>query len=129
GGAPGGIALDDEDLGQGRVTLLTISELSRKRSGVERPFAPCEFLRFARRLAHACGIEALERNLLCLDRMFFEVLSQLLVHQGLDESLQFTVAEFRLGLPLELWLLHFDADHRSQPFADILALEHLALLL
>ena len=57
GGAAGGIALDDEELGERRVALLAVGELAGQRAGVERALAPRQLLRLARRLAHARRVE------------------------------------------------------------------------
>ena len=50
GGAAGGIALDDEQFGFGRVAFLAIGELARQRGDAERAFAG-HFAGLARRLA------------------------------------------------------------------------------
>jgi len=55
--------LDDEELGQGRITFLAIGQLAREGAGVERAFAPGQFLGLAGGLADTCGIQAFEGDL------------------------------------------------------------------
>src|SRR5260370_1395046 len=50
GGAAGRVALDDEDLGLGRVALLAVGELARQACDVERALAARQLARFPRRL-------------------------------------------------------------------------------
>src|SRR6185295_9462805 len=51
GGAAGRVALDDEQLGFGRIALLAVGELAGQRIHVERALAPREIARLARGLA------------------------------------------------------------------------------
>ena len=51
GRAAGRVALDDEDLGLGRIALLAVGELARQARDVERALAPGQLARLARRLA------------------------------------------------------------------------------
>src|SRR5262249_32581157 len=91
GGAAGGVALDDEELGERRVALLAIGELPREPAPVERPLATREVLRLPRRLAHAGGLEALEHDPPRLVRMLFEVEREAVVPEGLDRALPLAV--------------------------------------
>src|SRR5690242_20876724 len=50
GRSAGGIALDDEELGEGGVALLAVGELAGERSEIEGALAPRQLARLARRL-------------------------------------------------------------------------------
>ena len=128
GRAARGVALDQEQLALLGVALLAVGQFARQRAGVERALAPREFAGLAGGLAGARRFDALLGDLLGLDRMLFEITAQLVVQEGFDEPLDFAVAEFGLGLALELRFRHLDADDRGQPFPNVLALQALLVL-
>ena len=53
GGAAGGVALDDEEFGLGRIALLAIGKLAGQVGDIERALAARQFARLARRFARA----------------------------------------------------------------------------
>src|SRR5262249_56848029 len=105
GGAPGRIALDDEDLAVLGVVERAVGELPRQRAAVENGLAPRQVARLARRLAGAGGGDHLLDDLARDGRILLEVLAQPLAHHRLDRALDLAVAELRLRLPLELRVL------------------------
>ena len=126
--AAGGIAFNQVNLAQRRISLLAISEFSRQRPGIERTLAACQIFGFAGRLAHARRFHAFSDDLLRFTRVFAHVARKFLVHQRFDDALHFAVAQLGLGLPLELRLGNFHADHRRQALAHVFALQILVVL-
>ena len=112
GRAAGGIALDDEELRQGRVLFLAVRELARERRGVEHALPARELPRLPRRLAGPGRIHSLFRDLARDKRVLLEIGAEGFVHHGLDDALDLAVAELRLGLALELRVLQ---AARSRP--------------
>ena len=53
--------------------------------------------------------------------MLLEVRRQQVVDDRLDRALRLRVAEFRLGLSLELRLVDLDRQHRRQSFPHVVA--------
>ena len=130
GRAAGGVALDDEDLGQRGVAHRAVGELAGQRRVLQRRLAPGEVARLARRLARPRG-----RRPPCvtisprLGRVLLEELGQALVDGRLDEALDRRVAELGLGLALELRVGDLHGDDRGEALAHVLALEVGVLLL
>ena len=69
GRAAGAVALDDEQLGLGRVALLAVGELAGQVGDVERPLAAGQLARPARGLAGGGGLDHLAHDRLGLDRV------------------------------------------------------------
>ena len=59
GRAAGGVALDDEQLGERGVLDRAVGELARQRRVLERRLAPRQVARLARGLARALGLDGL----------------------------------------------------------------------
>ncbi len=53
--------------------------------------------------------------------MLLQIMAELLVHHGLDKTVDFGVGQPDLGLGLELRVGQLDCDHRGQPLPQILA--------
>src|SRR6185503_5542411 len=81
GRAAGRIALDDEDLGEGRIALLAIGELAGEGGDVEGTLAARELAGLARRLARHRGFHDLADDLLGLLWIFLEPLLEVLVEK------------------------------------------------
>ena len=129
GRAAGRVALDDEQLRQGRVAHRAVGELARQRGVLERRLAPREVTRLAGRLSRAGGLDGLGDDLPRLARVLLEELGQAAVDGRLHEALDRRVAELGLGLALELRVLDLHGDDRGEPLAHVLALEVGVLLL
>src|SRR5262249_43123809 len=127
-GTAGGVALDDEELGELRVAYLTVGELLRDLAA-ERTLAPREVTRFARRLPRTCSRDRLRDDLLRVGRVLLEELRQAGVDRRLDEALDPRVAELRLRLTLELRVLQLHGDDCGEAFAHVVSFEVLLLLL
>ncbi len=128
GRAAGGITLDDEQLGQGRVADGAVGELARQGRVLQRRLAAGQVARLAGRLAGAGGIDCLADDPFRLARVLLEELAELAVDRLLDQALDRRVAELGLGLTLELRVGQLDRDHRGQPLAHVVAGEVLVFL-
>ena len=126
--AAGGIALDDEELGGGRVANRAVGELARQEGAVERRLAPRQLARLPRREPRAHRRNRLVADRARVLRVLLEEARQGRVDGRLDETLDARIAELRLRLPLELRVAQLDRDHGGEPFADVLAVEALLLL-
>ena len=123
------VALDDIDLGQGRVALLAVGQLARQRVGLERRLAAGHLARLARGLSRAGGGLRLVDDGAGDGRVFLEEDGQALAHHGLDQGAHVAVAELGLGLALELCVLQLDRDDDGQPLAHVVARKVLLVLL
>ena len=129
GGAAGRVALDDEDLGLGRIALLAVGELARQARDVERPFAPGELARLARRLARLRRLDHLADDDARFRRMLLEPLLQKFVDEPLDHRPHLGGDELVLGLRREFRIGALDAEHAGQTLAAVVAGEVDLLLL
>src|SRR4051812_5409947 len=129
GRAAGGVALDDEDLGERGIAHRAVGQLAGQRRVLERRLAPGEVARLAGGVAGAGCVYGLADHHARLRRVLLEELGEPLVDGGLDEALHRRVAELGLRLPLELRLADLDRDDRGQALADVLALQVGILLL
>ena len=84
GRAAGAVALDDEELALGRVALLAVGELARQIGDVERPLAPGQVARLARRLARRRRLDDLGDDLPGVGRVLLEPLRQPVGDDALD---------------------------------------------
>ena len=120
GRTPGGVAFDDEELGQLRIALRAIGQLARQRGTLERALALHDRAGFARSLASAGGRQAFVDDAARVTRLSLEVLGQRLCRGRLDQTLDLGIAELGLGLSLELRLAQFDRDDGGQALARVL---------
>ena len=121
-GRPAGrIALDDVELAQRRIALLTVGQLAGQRAAVERALAADEIAGLAGRLARPRRVDRLADDLAGDRRILLEVGAEPVVQDRLDDALDLGVAELGLGLPFELRVRNLDADDRRQPLADVVA--------
>ena len=118
--ASGGIALHDVKLGQFRVAFRAIGQLPRQTAASKRAFAN-RFARFARRFARARGREHFIENPPRDRRVFVKKRHQTFVNGGVDNPINLGVHELDLGLRFEPRIWQFDAEHRDQAFAHIVA--------
>ena len=121
GGAAGGIALDDEQLGLGGVALLAVGELAGQRGDVERALAAGQLARLAGGLAGGGGLHHLADDALGLGRMLLEPGLQRLVEDALDHRADFGGDQLVLGLGREFGVRHLAGQDRGQPLAAVLA--------
>ena len=121
GGSAGRIALDDEDLGLGRVALLTVGELAGQARDVERALAAGELARLARRFARLRRLDHLAHDHPRVLRMLLEPLRQEFVDQPLDDRTDLGGDELVLRLGGEFRVRAFDAEHASQALAGVFA--------
>ena len=121
GGAAGRIALDEEDLGLGRVALLAVGELAGQAGDVERALAPGQLAGLARRLARLRRLDHLADDDARLLRMLLEPLRQQLADEALDDGPHFRGHELVLGLRGEFRVGAFDAQNAGQALAAVVA--------
>src|SRR6202012_1277200 len=119
--AAGGIALDDEQLGQRRILDRTVGELAGERRVLERRLAAGEVTRLARRGARLRGADGLAEHSPGVLWVLFEGLGEPGVDDRLDEAGHARVAELGLRLTLELRIGQLRRDHRRQALAHVLA--------
>ena len=129
GRAAGGVALDDEELGEGRVAHRAVGELAGQGRVLERRLAAGQVARFAGRLPGR-RVDRLADDPASLAGVLLEELAQLAVDRLFDKALDRRVAEFGLRLPLllELGVLELDRDHRGEALADVVSGEVLVFL-
>ena len=123
GGAAGGITLDEEDLGLGRVALLAVGELAGQAGDVERALAPGQLARLPGRLPRRRRLDHLGDDGARLLRMFLEPAAQGFVDHRLDHRAHLARDQLVLGLRRELGIRHLDRKHAGQPFTGVVAAE------
>ena len=102
GRAAGGVALDDEQLGQARVADRAVGELAGQGRVLERRLAAGQVAGLARRLRGRGRRRRLADDPPGVARVLLEELAQLAVDGLLDQALDRRVAELGLRLALEL---------------------------
>ena len=124
-----GIALDNVNLCQLRISLLTVCQLARQRTGFQCALAACHFTRLARCLSCAgCGL-CLVNNRLADRRIFFKENGQLFAEHGIHQIAHIRIAQLGLGLAFKLRLRQLDGNHGGQTLTDIFAGEILIAVL
>jgi hypothetical protein len=121
GGAAGGVTLDDVHLAQGRVLFLAVRQLARQAEAVQHALAARHVARLARGLAGSGGFDDLAGDDLGIERLFLEVVGQLLRHDFLDGGPGFGRHQLHLGLRGELRIRHLHREHAGQAFAHVIA--------
>lgn len=129
GRAAGAVALDDKQLGLGRVALLAVGELAGQRRTLQRAFAPGQFPRGAGSLPGPGREQGFVQDFAGHSRVFLQKCGEFGCDQLFDKPAHLGVAQLGLGLSLELGLLELDADHGRQTLADVLAREVLIAFL
>ena len=118
---PAEIALDDEQLAPGGISLLAVGELARQGQPVERALPDDEIAGLSRRLAGSRGREALLDDLSAVAGVLLEILDQAVRNRCLDLALHLGVAKLGLRLTLELRIGQLHADDRRQALPDVVA--------
>ncbi len=129
GGTAGRVALDDEDLGDARVTARAVPQLARHAAGLEKSLAPRLLARLACRHPGRRGLDRLADDVPRLGRVAVEPVVELVPRDALDEALRLGVAELGLRLSLELRFGELDGDDGRESFPDVVSREVLVLLL
>jgi len=107
------ITLDDEQFAVGRVTGLAVGEFARECGRLQGTLAPRQLLGLFRCLACAGGLGGLADDRFSGVGVLFEIGSEVLVGRAFDDPPNFAVAEFGLGLALELRVRMFDRNNRG----------------
>src|SRR6185503_16522397 len=121
GRTAGRFAFDDVDFTQRRIAFLAVRQFAGQRAVVEGALAPDQITSLPRGLARTRGVNRLGDNPLRDRRVLLEVRPQLVVQDGFDDALDFSVAKLRFRLPFELGSRNLDADDGNQTFADVVA--------
>src|SRR5262249_25377475 len=100
--AAGGVALDDEDLGQRRILLLAVRELSRKSRDIQCAFSASHFASLPCSLARPGRLDDLRHDRSCFLRVLEEKFSELVGYYRLDDALDLGRDELVLRLRGEL---------------------------
>src|SRR5882757_1322275 len=108
-------------------TTKISAKLARQGRVLERRLAG-QVTRFARRGPRPGGVDRLGDDPFGLGGILLEELGQLAVDRLLDQAADRRVAEFGLGLTLELRVVQLHRDDRGKTLADILAGEVVVLL-
>jgi hypothetical protein len=98
----GRFALDDVQLALRGIAFLTVGQLAWKAAAVERSLPPHEVACFARSFARARGVDRLADDPFGDRGILFEILTELVVDDRLDDALDLGVAKLRLRLALRI---------------------------
>src|SRR5262245_1831596 len=115
------LALDDVQLAEGGIALLTVRQLAWQRAAIERALPADQVAGLASRFARPRRIDRFADDLASDSRVLFQVGAQLVVDDRLDDSLDLGVAKLGFRLSLELRMRNLDADDAGQAFADVVA--------
>ena len=120
GGAAGGVALDDVELGVLRVAFGAVGEFAGQAAAGEGAFAD-GLAGLAGGLAGAGGVQGLVHDAFADLGVGLEILGEALVAEGTDDALDLGGEQFDLGLGLELRVGVFDRDDGGEAFAHVVA--------
>src|SRR5438876_1887001 len=123
------VAFDQEHLAQLRVGERAVGELAGKQARLETALFAHQLARLARRFTRPRRADRLRDDGARDARALVEEIAQRVVHYALHDPFDFRVAELRLGLALELGVLHLDVQHRGQALPHVVAGERELLLL
>src|SRR5699024_4535031 len=123
----GAVAFHDEQFGFARVAGLTVGELAGESGRFERRFPASEFFCLFRRSAGFCGLDGLGNSGFGGVGMLLEIRIEVLMNRARHDPVYFAVAEFRLGLALELRVRMLHRNDGSESLADVAALQILAI--
>ena len=121
GGTACGVTLDDKELGIGGILALAVSKLAGQGVVEERALAAHDFLGPAGRFPGAGRIHGLADDEADVLGVLVEVAAQVIVDHAGHHGLNFGVAEFRFGLPLELRIRELDGDDGREALAHVVA--------
>ena len=113
------IALDDVQLGVGRVAVGTIGQLAGESTAGEGRFTN-RLTRLASRFTGPGCIQSLFDNLLSHHRIVVEVVHQPFIRGRPDDAFDLRRDEFDLRLGLELRIAVLDGYSGRQPFANVI---------
>ena len=120
GGAAGGVALDDVELGEGGIAFGAVGEFAGEAAAVEGAFAD-GLAGLAGGFAGAGAVKGLIDDLFGDREVGLEILHEALVGDGADDALNLGGEEFDLGLGFELGVAVFDRDDGGETFAHVVA--------
>ena len=120
GRAAGAVALDQEQLGLGRIALLAIVQLARQRSDAHCGLSPGWLAGLACSLARRGSIDDLHDDRAGVGRVFLEPLGELVGHQAFKRLANLGAHQLVLGLRAELGIGQLDRNDRGQPLAHVL---------
>ena len=115
------VTLDEEDLGDRPVAARTVGQLARQTGARQRRLALHGFARLARRMARLCRQHHLAHDRLGILRILLQVIGQRLRNGLIYRCGHLVVAQFGLGLPLELRLGDLHRNDGRKPLAEVVA--------
>ncbi len=118
---PAEVTLDEEELGLGRIALLTVGELARQRGDVERALAPGQLARLAGGLTRGRGLDHLGDDHLGFGLVLLQPGGEARVDEALDHRPDFGRDQLVLGLGGELRIRHLHREDAGQPLAAVVA--------
>ena len=122
GGAAGRIAFDEVQFAEVEVSAAAIAELVGQAAGGESALLVAdEIAGFARGFASFGGDHAFHQDGLGGLRILFEEAAESVADHRRDGSFDFAVAEFDLGLRLELWIGVQDGDDGGEALTEVIA--------
>ena len=128
GGAACAVALDDVELGEGRVALVAVSQFAGEGGALEGVLAADVLSRPPRGLAGLGGGHRLVEDGAAHGGVLLEELLELVAHHAVHQRAHVGVAELCLCLALELRVRQLDGDDGGQALAAVVAGDALALL-
>src|SRR5208337_4358333 len=114
---------------QGRVFFRAVRQLAGQPSILQHSLSPGQLPRLPGSFPRPGGLNGLLYDLPRYGRVLFKIGRKRVIGNRFDDSLDFTVAEFHFGLPLELGIRELYADYSCEPFPDVVAGDALFALL
>ena len=114
-----GVTFDKEKFSLRRIALGAVPELARQRKSIHYTLAASRLASGASSFSRTCRQERLFNDGLGNGGIFLKEGHELLGHNRADNAFDFTIAEFCLGLTLELRLRNFNRDDDGKAFAHI----------
>ena len=128
GAAAGAVALNDIELGEGRVALVAVAQLAGEGGALQRVLAADVLAGLARGLARLAGRLRLFQYRAADGWVLLQELLQPGAHHAVHQRAHVAVAQLGLGLALELGVRQLDGDDGREALAAVLAGDALAVL-
>ena len=120
GRTPCRIALHEKDLTLSRISLLAVCQLTGERGGFEDTLAASQLSGFPRCLPCPGRFQDFQYNLLSHRWIFFKIARELLVDDGVNDTLDIAVSQFGFCLAFELRIFQLEAQHDTQALPGII---------
>ena len=121
GRTTGRITFDDVQFGIRRVFTLAVGQFAGQGVVGKSPFAAHQIFGFAGRVPGSGGVHGLFDDQFDVFGVFFKKSDQTVIDDAAHQAGHFRVAEFGLGLALELRVGQLDGNHGRKAFTHIIA--------